>query len=116
MDDTHVESEFGKPHTEEHNLVAGKIDEFTQPKEPELIQESNGSLAEELEFCVAEKTSPAINANLADIVSSLLNEKLTKEKLGELQSKSLRPKSCSSLVAPKINKQIWQQLRQETRN
>ena len=36
------------------------------------------SLAEE--FCVEEKTlkSPAITANLADIVNTLLNEKLTK--------------------------------------
>ena len=69
------------------------------------------SLAEE--FCVEEKTlkSPAINVNLADIVNTLLNEKLKK-----LQSKYLRPDNCSNLGAPKINEQIWQQLRQETRN
>ena len=69
------------------------------------------SLAEE--FYVEEKTlkSPAINVNLADIVNTLLNEKLN-----ELQSKYLRPDNCSNIGAPKTNEQIWQQLRQETRN
>ena len=33
-----------------------------------------------------------------------------------VQAKYLRPENCTNLVAPKINKQIWQQLRQETRN
>jgi len=72
------------------------------------------SLAEE--FNVTEKTSPAIDENLVEIVKSLLNEKLPKEKLSEVQAKYLRPENCTNLVAPKINKQIWQQLRQETRN
>ena len=72
------------------------------------------SLAEE--FSVTEKTSSAMEANLAEIVKSLLNEKLPKEKLSEVQAKYLRPENCTNLVAPKINKQIWQQLRQETRN
>ena len=47
---------------------------------------------------------------------SLLTEKLTKEKLAEVQNKYLRPENCTNLVEPKINKQIWQQLRLETRN
>ena len=33
-----------------------------------------------------------------------------------MQSKYLRPENCTNLVAPKVNKQIWQQLRQETKN
>ena len=33
-----------------------------------------------------------------------------------MQNKYLRPENCTNLVAPKINKQVWQQLRQETRN
>ena len=53
---------------------------------------------------------------MAEIIKSLLNEKLPKEKLSEVQAKDLRPENCTNLVAPKINKQIWQQLRQETRN
>lgn len=49
-------------------------------------------------------------------MKSLLSEKLTKDKLAEVQNKYLRPENCTDLVAPKINKQIWQQLRQETKN
>lgn len=98
--------------------VVTKIDEFIQPKTSDHAEgSSSGSLkvlAEE--FSVAEKTSPAIDANLADIVKSLLTEKLSKDKLAEVQNKYLRPENCTDLVAPKINKQIWQQLRQETRN
>ena len=95
-----------------------KIDEFIQPKTSGHADgSSSGSfkaLAEE--FSVAEKTSPAIDANLADIVKSLLTEKLSKDKLAEVQNKYQRPENCTNLIAPKINKQIWQQLRQETRN
>ena len=58
---------------------------------------------------------PAINANLLEKVKSLLAEKLTKEKRSEVQGKYLRTENCTNLVAPKINKQIWQQLHQETR-
>ena len=47
------------------------------------------SLAEE--FSVAEKISPAIDANLADIVKSLLTEKVAKDKLTEVQNKYCRP-------------------------
>lgn len=65
---------------------------------------------------VVEKTAPAIDSNLAEIVKSLLLEKLPKDKLAEVQNKYLRPENCTNLVAPKINKQIWQQLRQETKN
>lgn len=41
MDNALVESKVLQPETEDnsaHNLVAGKIDEFTQPKEPKLDQ------------------------------------------------------------------------------
>ena len=119
-----VESEDAQPDTEvnsednPNSAVAGQIDEFIQPKKPvsdEVVNsDSFKSLAEE--FSVTEKTSPAIVANLAEIVKNLLNEKLPKEKLSEVQAKYLRPENCTNLVAPKINKQIWQQLRQETRN
>ena len=91
--------------------VVTKIDEFIQPKTSDHADgSSSGSfkvLAEE--FSVAEKISPATDANLADIVKSLLTEKLSKHKLTEVQNKYLRPENCTNLVAPKINKQIWQQ-------
>ncbi len=68
------------------------------------------------EFSVAEQFSPAIKPGLADIVNSLLKDKLLKEKLAEVQAKYTRLENCPNLVSPKVNKQIWQQMRQETRN
>ena len=108
----------GKQEANTDNAVATKIDNFIQPKPSDLGEGSSGdsfkSLAEE--FSVVEKTAPAIDSNLAEIVKSLLLEKLPKDKLAEVQNKYLRPENCTNLVAPKINKQIWQQLRQETKN
>ena len=90
--------------------VATKINDFIQPKTSDHAEGSDGgsfkSLADEFTCSVLEKTSPAIDANLAEIVESLLTEKLTKEKLAEVQNKYLRPENCTNLVAPNINKQI----------
>lgn len=92
-------------------VVATKIDEFIQAEASGSGEGSNSdsfkSLAEE--FSVAD-------ANVADVVNSLLTEKRAKDNMTELQNKYLRPENCANLVAHKINKQIWQQLRQETRN
>ena len=102
----------GNPEANTNTAVASEIDNFIQSKPSELGEGSSSdsfkSLAEE--FSVAEKTAPAIDSNLAEIVKSLLLEKLPKDKLEEVQNKSLRPENCTNLVAPKINKQIWQQL------
>ena len=72
--------------------VATKINDFIQPKTSDHAEARPGSdggsfksLADE--FSVLEKTSPAIDANLAGIVKSLLTGKLTKEKLAEVQNK-----------------------------
>ena len=89
--------------------VATKINDFIKPKTSDHAEGLDGDSFKSLnEFSILEKTSPAIDANLA--------EKLAKEKLAKVQSKYLRPENCTNLVAPKINKQIWQQLRQESRN
>ena len=70
-----------------------------------------------LEFSTVEKTSAALHTDLAELVNGLINDKVPKEKLDQLQDKYLRPENCPWLMPPKVNKQIWQQLiRQETRN
>ena len=87
--------------------VATKINDFIKPKTSDHAEGLDGDSFKSLdEFSILEKTSPAIDANLA--------EKLTKEKLAKVQSKYLRPENCTNLVAPKINKQIWQQFLPET--
>ena len=73
--------------------VATKINDFIQPKTSDQAKGLDGDSFKSLadEFSVLEKTSPAIDANLAETVKSLLSEKLTKEKLAEVQNKYLRP-------------------------
>ena len=93
--------------------LADKIDQLAAPTTAATADEVK-ALA--LEFSTAEKTSAALNTSLAELVNGLINEKVPKEKLAHLQEKYLRPDNCPYLISPKINKQIWQQLRQETRN
>ena len=64
------------------------------------------------QFATGERTGPVIDHDLATLVNDLLTEKLTKEKLEPVQDKSLKPENRENLVAPKINKPIWQQLKQ----
>ena len=49
---------------------------------------------------------PLFFTGLAEIVNGILNDKLTEQKLQEVQSQYVRPENCSNLVAPKVNKQI----------
>lgn len=106
------------PRANTDTAVATKIDNFIQPEPSDLGEGSSGdsfkTLAEE--FSVAEKTASAIDSSLAEIEKSLLLENLPKDNLAEVQNKCLTPENCSNLVAPKINKQVWHQLRQETKN
>ena len=67
------------------------------------------------EFSVAEKTGPAIDKKLVQLVSSLIPEKLSKTKLDELIEKYPRPDNCPLLVAPKCNKFVWRQLKLPTK-
>ena len=48
------------------------------------------------EFSVSEKTSPAIEESLANIVNNLLKDKLPKEKLAPLEEKYLKPENCAN--------------------
>ncbi|KAL9970002.1 hypothetical protein ACROYT_G022301 [Oculina patagonica] len=95
FDSAEVEAEDPQPVTganpedNQDAAVAEKIEGFIQPKKPDEDKGSSDSfksLAEE--FSVIEKTAPAIDANLAEIVKSLINEKLSKEKLSELCNNS----------------------------
>ena len=99
--------------------IIDQITNFTKNKETESVQESNEKSNFEsfaTQFATGEKTGPSIDKVLSNIMQSLLNEKLPKEKLDAVQKEYLRPENCTNVVAPKINKQIWQQLKQDTKN
>ena len=98
--------------------LAAKIDQLAAPvPSPIIVTGDNADFkALALEFSTVEKTSAALQTDLAELVNGLINDKVPKEKLDQLQDKYLRPENCPWLMPPKVNKQIWQQLRQETRN
>eukprot|EP00794_Sanderia_malayensis_P002378 gene2378-2741_t len=99
--------------------IIDQITNFTKNKETESVQESAGKSNFEsfaTQFATGEKTGPSIDKVLSNIMQRLLNEKLPKEKLDAVQKAHLRPENCTNVVAPKINKQIWQQLKQDTKN
>ena len=90
--------------------IVSQIAQFTEESHKASNFESLAS-----QFIGGEKTGPPIDKVLSSIMQSLVNEKLPKEKLDALQRDYLRPENCPDLVAPKINKQIWQQLKQDTK-
>jgi len=91
--------------------IVSQIAQFTEESHKASNFESLAS-----QFIGGEKAGPPIDKVLSNIMQSLVNEKLPKEKLDALQRDYLRPENCPDLVAPKINKQIWQQLKQDTKN
>ena len=99
--------------------IIDQVINFTQNKETKSVQESSEKSNFEsfaTQFATGEKTGPSIDKVLSNIMQSLLNEKLPKEKLDAVQKEYLRPENCTNVAAPKINKQIWQQLKQDTKN
>ncbi|KAK3731169.1 hypothetical protein QZH41_005847 [Actinostola sp. cb2023] len=90
-----------------------------QTKPQNLLRQVLGaqnSSCSQSNFPLRKKTSPAIDKNLCNIVMDLLKERLPKEKLAQIQEKYLRPENCANLVAPKVNKQVWSQLKPDTKN
>ena len=50
------------------------------------------------EFSKSEKTSPAVDNELAMIIAGLINNKLPKPKLDELLGQYHRPENCNSYL------------------
>ena len=67
------------------------------------------------EFSTADKTGPSVDEKFAKLIRKLVTNQLPKAKIEELLQKYPRPGNCDLLVAPKVNKVVWQQLKQGTR-
>jgi hypothetical protein len=91
--------------------ITDKIENFVQPNIPDQEDPTDTVIFQNLalECFVVETISPALIPGLAGIVNSLFRDRLTKEKLSEVQSQYIRPENCPNLVAPKVSKQIWQE-------
>ena len=79
------------------------VDKYLEPPPPSQLSWEHISQ----EFSVAEKTGPAIDEKLAQLVTGLIPEKLPRTKLDELVELYPRPDNCPLLVAPKCNKGVF---------
>ena len=110
------EEEVDSPGT---HLVAELDKLMSENEEPQMSQQHDatssqlGDLVQE--FSTSEKTSPAVDSELAKIIEGLINNKLPKAKLDELTERYHRPENCTFLLAPKANKAIWSQLKDSTK-
>ena len=68
------------------------------------------------EFSTSDNTGPAVDSKLATMVEELVKGKLPKSKLEGLMVKYPRPENCKLLVSPKVNRAVWNQLSQNTKN
>ena len=72
-------------------------------------------LTSQRNFSTADKPGPAVDEQLANLVSELCRDQLPKAKLDAVLEKYPRPQNCDHLVAPRVNKVVWQQLNQTVR-
>ena len=67
-------------------------------------------------YGAAETVGADIDSQLADIVDTLLTSRLPEDKLKEKLSLRIRPGNCASLVATRVNPEIWDKLAPATRS
>ncbi len=66
------------------------------------------------EFAIKETTGEEVNKSLADIVSSLVKDRLPEDKLKQKLQKYPRPVNIEGLKTPWINPLIWGQISSNT--
>ncbi len=62
-----------------------------------------------------EETSEAVQDKLESIITKRWHQKLTEKQLKEKTDKYARPENCKTLVAPRVNKEIWAKLERKIR-
>ena len=102
------------PEGHEAPNIANAVDSYINAEAEATTQSSPfADLADE--FSTADKAGPAIDGKLASLVGDLCKDQLPKAKLDEVLEKYLRPENCATLVTPRVNKVVWQQLNQAVR-
>ena len=62
-----------------------------------------------------EETSEPVEDKLESIITKRWHQKLTEKQLKEKADKYTRPENCKTLVAPRVNKEIWAKLERKVR-
>lgn len=103
-----AESSEGSP--ERDNNASESLDERVAALTASGTSEPNvlADIARDLD--VSEKTGPAASEGLADIVNSLLKEKLPDEKIQSKIDLYPRPQNVTGLRTPRVNHLIWNQI------
>ena len=103
-----------------NTLLVRDLDKLTSLPDDPLVTPQHDATSNQYadlvqEFAAGEKTSQAVDDELAKLIEKLINNKLPKTKLDYLHAQYLRPENCKFLVAPKANEAIWNQFKDHTR-
>lgn len=67
-------------------------------------------------FDKEEKLGTDVSVRTADLVKAAMRVSMSHSKEKELTEKIFRPENCPSLIVPKINPEIWRDIKKETRD
>ena len=89
-----------------------RVDKLVGQSKTDLYPDILTNIAQE--FAIKETTGEEVNESLADIVSSLVKDRLPEDKLKQKLQKFLRPVNIEGLKTPRINPLIWGQISSNT--
>ena len=89
-------------------LGAGKSSEDNSAKD-EFLENLSKSLEDK------EETSGPVEDKLESIITKRWHQKLTDKQLKDKLEKYTRPANCKTLLAPRVNKEIWVKLERKAR-
>ena len=94
-----------------------KGDGSSSEEEGQADQSNDSDFFKDLDelFKAQDKCGPDIDDKLANIVNAGIRSGLSEESLKKLLDDYFRPGNCSNLMVPKVNNEIWNKLKLETR-
>lgn len=95
--------------------LANLIDEGTEHDELDDVAQKEFNSLHEF-FDKQEKTSQAVADPTAAIINAALRASVPASREKELLDRVLRPDNCPSLTVPKVNPEIWREMKKATRD
>lgn len=96
-------------------------DDYEYDRDSEITFPGNGDGSELFTniskgFLTSEPVGPEVNSTLADLVNTMLSVKPIESNMKTRSDAHVRPKNCSFLETPKLNKEIWSCLTKSQRS
>jgi len=100
---------------EENDTVSCKMGALLGDSDQE---DSEGDIYQNIKdfFDKDEKLGPAVSGPTADLVEAVMRSTVSHIKEKELVDKEVRPSNCEALLVPKINAEIWKELKKDTKD